>query len=410
VIGLLFAWLVAWSAAAPDFLAISSSRGEGQVAIRAERGWPAVAPAELGQLLSVEVAAPVRGTEVVLAAGRRFDFVLDAVYFRFGDRLFTLAAAPYLARDTLFVPLQWAVEYLPRLVASRFRYDSARTRLVELPDAGAVARSGSTGVTGAPASPRPPPAPAALGGTSRRRHVIALDPGHGGPDVGMVGPLGRRPFLYEKDVTLAVARDVADELSRRGIGAVLTRTRDTLIALEDRGRIARANGADLFVSIHVNAANRRWRDAAGARGFETYFLSEAKTEDARRVAAMENESMRFEHRTRAGGDPMQFILNDLRQNEHLRESSKLAEVVERELGRVHPGEERGVKQAGFAVLATSYMPAVLIEIGFGSNYDEAKYLTGSSGQQRLARGIAAGIASYVAAYDRRLDPGPVDPQ
>jgi len=410
VIPLLVAWLVAWSAAPPDFLAISSSRGEGQVSIRAERGWPAVAPVELGQLLSVEVSPPAHGTAEVLAGGRRFDFVLDAVYFRFGDHLFTLASAPYLARDTLFVPLQWAVEYLPRLLAGRFRYDSARARLVELPGAGAVARGGSTDAGGAAAA-RPPAAPAATGGTVRRPHIIALDPGHGGPDVGMVGPLGRRAFLYEKDVTLAVARDVAEELARRGINAVLTRTSDTLIALEDRGRVARINGADLFVSIHVNAANRRWRDAAGARGFETYFLSEAKTEDARRVAAMENESMRFERRAGArGGDPMQFILNDLRQNEHLRESSKLAEVVERELGRVHPSEERGVKQAGFAVLATSYMPAVLIEIGFGSNYDEAKYLTGSSGQQRLARGIAQGIASYVAAYDRRLAPSPAEQQ
>jgi len=409
VTAILVAWLVAWWAAAPDFLAVSSSRGEGQVQIRAERGWPAVAPVELGQLLSVEVSAPAHGTVEVQAGGRRFDFVLDAVYFRFGDRLFTLASAPYLARDTLFVPLQWAVEYLPRLLAGRFRYDTARTRLVELPGAGAVARGGSTDAGGVVAPSRPSPAPAALGGTVRRRHIVALDPGHGGPDVGMIGPLGRRAFLQEKEVTLAVARDVADELARRGIGCVLTRTRDTLIALEDRGRIARANGADLFVSVHVNAANRRWRDAAGARGFETYFLSEAKTEDARRVAAMENESMRFERRTGGGGgDPMQFILNDLRQNEHLRESSKLAEVVERELGRVHPGEERGVKQAGFAVLATSYMPAVLIEIGFGSNYDEAKYLTGLSGQQRLARGIAQGIVSYLAAYDRRLAPSPAE--
>jgi N-acetylmuramoyl-L-alanine amidase len=408
MIALLIAWLAAWAAAAPEFLTVSSSRGEGQVAIRDERGWPAVAPVELGQLLSVEVSPPVQGTAEVLVGGRRFDFVLDAMYFRFGDRLYTLAAAPYVARDTLFVPLQWAVEYLPRLLAGRFRYDTARARLVELPRArAAIAPGDSAGAAGTSA---PPPATAATG-VVRRRHVVALDPGHGGVDVGMLGPLGRRPFLREKDVTLAVARDVADELTRRGIGAVLTRTTDTLIALADRGRVARADGADLFVSIHVNAANRQWRDAAAARGFETYFLSEARTEDARRVAAMENESMRFERGAGArSGDPMQFILNDLRQNEHLRESSKLAEIVERELGRVHPGEARGVKQAGFAVLATSYMPAVLIEIGFGSNYDEAKYLTGAPGQRRLARGIAQGIASYLAAYDRRLAPSSAGPQ
>jgi N-acetylmuramoyl-L-alanine amidase len=353
------------------------------------------------------VSRPARGAAEVLAGGRRFDFVIDAVYFRFGDHLFTLASAPYVARDTLFVPLQWAVEYLPRLVAGRFRYDTAHTRLVELPvRRNPVARGGSSDTAARAAALRPAPAPAASRSTVRR-HVVALDPGHGGPDVGMVGPLGRRPFLYEKNVTLAVARDVAEELARRGITAVLTRTTDTLISLEDRGRIARADGADLFVSIHVNAANRQWRDAAGARGFETYFLSEAKTEDARRVAAMENESVRFEQ---GGGaardDPMRFIVNDLRQNEHLRESSKLAEVVERELGQVHPSEERGVKQAGFVVLATAYMPAVLVELGFGSNYDEAKYLTGSVGQHRLARGIAQGIVRYLAAYDRRLAPSP----
>jgi N-acetylmuramoyl-L-alanine amidase len=397
VTALLVAWLVAGSAAAPGFLTVSSSRGERNVAIRAERGWPAVAPVELGQVLSVEVSRPSRGVAQVLAGGSRFDFVLDAVYFRFGDHIFTLASAPYVARDTLFVPLQWAVEYLPRLVAGRFRYDTARTRLVELPsDADAIASTGSSPPrTRAPAATQEAP----------RRHIVALDPGHGGPDVGMVGPLGRRPFLYEKNVTLAVARDVAQELTRRGIGVVLTRTTDTLIDLEDRGRIAQAAGADLFVSIHVNAANPGWRDAASARGFETYFLSEARTEDARRVAAMENESMRFERGGAAARDgPMQFILNDLRQNEHLRESSKLAEVVESSLGRVHPSEARGVRQAGFVVLATTYMPAVLVEIGYGSNYAEAKYLTSTAGQHRLARGIAQGIANYLAAYDRRLAP------
>jgi len=233
--------------------------------------------------------------------------------------------------------------------------------------------------------------------------IVAIDPGHGGPDVGMEGPIGARPFLREKDVTLAVARALADELGRRGIRTVLTRTRDTLIALRDRGRIAGADSADLFVSIHVNAANPRWRDAKGARGFETYFLAEARTEDARRVARMENESVRFE----TGDDTPQggaigFILNDLAQNEHLRESSRLAELIEASLGRSHPSESRGVKQAGFAVLATSYMPAVLVELGFGSNPDEARFLTGAAGQRRLARAIADGVQRYLVEYERRV--------
>jgi N-acetylmuramoyl-L-alanine amidase len=238
------------------------------------------------------------------------------------------------------------------------------------------------------------------------RHVVALDPGHGGPDVGMLGPIGRRKFLREKDVTLAVARDVADELKRRGVDAVLTRTKDTLISLADRGRVAAADSASLFVSIHVNAANPRSRNAALMRGFETYFLAEARTEDARRVERMENESVRFETDAQApSGDPLNYILNDLAQNEHLRESSRLAAIIEDSLQRVHPAEARGVKQAGFAVLATTYMPAVLVEIGYGSNYEEAKFLTSRSGQRRLARGIAGAIVDYLAEYDRRLAGG-----
>jgi N-acetylmuramoyl-L-alanine amidase len=249
-------------------------------------------------------------------------------------------------------------------------------------------------------APRPPAAARASG--LRLSHVVAIDPGHGGPDVGMLGPIVGRKFLREKDVTLAVARALAAELRRRGVGVAMTRTTDTLIGLEDRGRIARAQHADLFVSIHVNAANPHWRDAKGARGFETYFLAEARTEDARRVARMENESMCFEGNGGAGNAPMQFILNDLLQNEHLRESSRLAAIVERSLSRVEPGEARGVKQAGFAVLATSYMPAVLVEVGFGSNPSEARYLTSVGGQQQLARAIADGVVSYLVEYERRL--------
>ncbi|MBI4542868.1 MAG: N-acetylmuramoyl-L-alanine amidase [Gemmatimonadetes bacterium] len=381
-----------WGWATPLVVTVASSRGERRVPVRVERGFPAVAAADLAPVLSLEAATPRAGAASVRVVGRSFDFVLDAPYFRFQGRLYPLVAGPYVARDTLFVPLQWVVESLPRLLESRYRFDTTRFRLEELPEALARPPSRPLPLAG------PPPGP----GPARRR-IVALDPGHGGPDVGMVGPIGTGPFLREKQVTLAVARAVAEELARRGIGAVLTRTKDTLIALRDRGRVARARGADLFLSIHVNAANPRWRDAEGARGVETYFLAEARTEDALRVAQMENESVRFE--TTAGapsGDPLAFILNDLAQNEHLRESSRMAELVQGTVARVHPGESRGVKQAGFMVLATSFMPAVLIEIGFGSNYPEARFLTGATGQRRIARAIADGVERYLEEYERRL--------
>jgi hypothetical protein len=95
---------------------------------------------------------------------------------------------------------------------------------------------------------------------------------------------------------------------------------------------------------------------------------------------MENEVVKFETRTAArGGDPLSFLLNDMAQNEHLRESNELAELIQRRIGSVHPGPSRGVKQAGFRVLVTAFMPAVLVEIGFGTNASEASYMTDPNG-------------------------------
>jgi N-acetylmuramoyl-L-alanine amidase len=187
---------------------------------------------------------------------------------------------------------------------------------------------------------------------------------------------------------------------------VYTRTKDTLIALADRGRIANQSNGDVFISIHVNAANPHWRDPAAARGFETYFLAEAKTEDARRVEEMENESVRFEASTVVpADDPLNFILSDMIQNEHLRESSDLAGIVQRHLALVHPGPSRGVKQAGFRVLVTAFMPAVLVEIGFGTNAAEAELLASSVKQRAMARAIADATTEYLGRYQRRISGG-----
>jgi N-acetylmuramoyl-L-alanine amidase len=242
--------------------------------------------------------------------------------------------------------------------------------------------------------------------TPGRPHLVVVDAGHGGPDNGMSGPIGSSHPIYEKDITLAVARKVASALHSRGIDVIMTRTRDTLIALSDRGKIANEHHGDLFLSIHVNAANPEWKDPAAARGFETYFLAEAKTEDAKRVAQMENEAVRFE--TNADGtknDPLNFILNDMKQNQHLRESSELADIIQRRLAKIHPGPDRGVKQAGFRVLVTAYMPAVLVEIGFGTNAAEARFLNNPTDQRAIAQSIASATAAYLARFERRIGTG-----
>jgi N-acetylmuramoyl-L-alanine amidase len=264
-------------------------------------------------------------------------------------------------------------------------------------------RSAAVAPRPAPAEPRPelpaPAAPPAVRAGALSGRVVVIDAGHGGPDAGMRGPAVNGEPLTEKAITLGVAHALRAALAERGVSAVMTRTRDTLIALADRGRIANASRGDLFVSVHVNAANPGWRDPAGVRGFETYFLSEARTEDARQVAERENESVRYEAAPAANdGDPLRFIVSDLAQNAHLRASSRLAEAVQRRLGRVHPGPSRGVHQAGFKVLVTAAMPAVLVEVGFGSNPSEAAYLASERGQAAIAAAIADAVVEHLGRY------------
>ncbi|MDX2192337.1 MAG: N-acetylmuramoyl-L-alanine amidase, partial [Gemmatimonadales bacterium] len=260
----------------------------------------------------------------------------------------------------------------------------------------------------------PPAAPAAAAATAvapsrapglRASHVVTVDAGHGGVDPGNPGlhfPRG----IHEKHVTLAVALKLREELVRRGIGVRMTRTRDTLVDLRDRGPRCDTD-CDLFVSLHVNALPRR-RGYTEVRGFETYFLAEAKTEDAERVARMENEAIRFEAKREAETrlDGIDFILKDLQLNEHLRESERAAVAVQERLGRVHHGPDRGVKQAGFMVLTTASRPAILVEMGYSTNARDAALLSTPDGQAALARALADAVVDYLRDYERKTGAAP----
>jgi N-acetylmuramoyl-L-alanine amidase len=229
--------------------------------------------------------------------------------------------------------------------------------------------------------------------------LVVIDAGHGGVDPGARGPAGTR----EKDVTLAVARRLAELLRRDADYEVrLTRDSDSLIALRDRARLAnRWRGDDrggvrpaVFISIHANAH----RDRA-TRGFETYILSDAKTADARRVAEMENAAQQFEEPSEAPASDLSFILTDLRQNLYVHESSSWAEMIQRRIRPSHPGPDRGVKQAGFVVLDGAFMPAVLVELGFISNSREEKMLADGEVQKQFAAQLALAVRDFFQHYE-----------
>jgi len=289
-------------------------------------------------------------------------------------------------------------EVIPRYGGGYF-YDVAQGELRTFALT-AVSRAPAPAVTAAP--PQAPVRTRAAPRSSAPK-VVVIDAGHGGPDRGMIGPIGTPAWFTEKDVTLSVAKKLATVLRARGFEVLMTRTTDTLIALSDRGRMANSNHGDVFISIHCNAPGSNTAAGARERGFETYFLAEAKTEDERRVQDMENESVKFETGANAPkGDPLNFIITDMAQNEDLRESSDLAQTIQQGLIDVHPGPNRGVQQANFAVLRGSYMPAVLVEIGFGSNQSEATYLSDQANQRALARNIAVSVIAYLAHYDSRI--------
>jgi N-acetylmuramoyl-L-alanine amidase len=349
-------------------------------------------------------AALTIGTSIVTVSdGSRFVLV--------GDRVLVLPVAITQRGGRWLASRALVTDVLPRTV-SGLLFDVDANELRRFGTATA-----SRGTEPA-ASPRPTPATTAAPSitapaaaepnataprTLSRRHVVVVDAGHGGRDPGMSGPIGGGPRVQESRITLAVSLALREALVSRGVSVVMTRTRDTLIALADRGKIANQAKGDLFLSIHVNAANLRWKDPAGARGFETYFLAEAKTEDERRVAAMENEVVRFETAAETSSDdPLGFLLRDMAQNEHLRESAELAQEVQSRIGPVHPGASRGVKQAGFRVLVGAFMPAVLVEIGFGTNPGDASWMATPARQRELANVLADAVLTYLARYDRKV--------
>lgn len=230
---------------------------------------------------------------------------------------------------------------------------------------------------------------------SRRVQSIVIDAGHGGIDPGAVGRKG----LYEKDVNLAISRVLKDLIEDSlKIKVLLTRDRDVYVSLKERTSIANRNAADLFVSVHCNAHLK----GPPRSGFETYFLSEAKTSDERAVAALENASLKFDNLT-LPGDDISFILYDLAQSAFLEESNRFAENIQGSAEKHLKIPSRGVKQAGFYVLHGAFMPAVLVECAFINNPDEEKLLRQKDFQRQLAVAIYRGIRDYIEDYERRLN-------
>ena len=266
---------------------------------------------------------------------------------------------------------------------------------VPTPTAPATSVPDEVAVENVPVPPAPTPQLPMRSGM--RPLVIAIDAGHGGQDPGALGPTGKR----EKDVTLAMARELARQINATpGMKAYLVRDGDFFIPLPQRARKARANKADMFVSIHADAAENR-----SARGSSVYVLSlrGASSQRARWLADKENSSdLVGGVRLQQVDNTLSSVLLDLAQSGHMKASEDAANHVLDGLKRVGNNHKPNIERANFAVLRTSDMPAMLVETAFISNAEEERRLTDPAYQRKVAGAVLDGVQTY---FTRQPPPG-----
>jgi len=233
-------------------------------------------------------------------------------------------------------------------------------------------------------------------------NAVVIDAGHGGKDFGAIGVNGVR----EKDINLGIALKLGKliEKNLKDLKVVYTRKNDSFVELFKRGKIANENDGRLFISLHCNSTPKKKSDASG---FEIYLLRPGRTQEAIAIAERENSVIQFEDNP----DRYQkltdenFILVSMAHSSYMRYSEKFSGILNEMFSKDLSLTSRGVKQAGFYVLVGASMPSVLIESGFLSNKDDAKYLKSDKGQQEIAESIFNAIKKYKEDYETILQSG-----
>ena len=429
VLGIATSWAIALgapasgSAQAADSLVVRGpDESSFSLPVSGSRGYATVRHEALLQLgWAVEFEAPLLRAQLG-PDGPVVEFSLDSPLFLWDEELLQMVSVPFSSGGGVQIPLQFLVDFLPDRASETYAF-SADERALEVLDESLWPRGGTERRPGErvrgritvrrgladrtgdaslvdPDATDDPFAPTSAQDLEEaqdlEKRVVVIDPGHGGTDPGATGAGGRR----EKDIALAIGRYLQRELrAEEDFEVYLTRDRDVLVPLWGRGARAtelKGDRAGLFLSIHVNAVS-----SPGIRGFETYFLSEARTEDERRVAAMENAPLELEAELDLSDDDdldISSMMRELRNLDHQHWSSFLAEGIQNELEAVHPGPNRGVKQAGLAVITNALMPAVLVEIGYISNREEERVLSRVEFQRQVAGALAQAVRDFFESY------------
>lgn len=240
---------------------------------------------------------------------------------------------------------------------------------------------------------------------SAKDFVVVIDAGHGGHDHGAIDN-----GVREKTINLGVALKLGDMIKKQmeHVKIVYTRDDDTFLSLQARANVANKAHGDLFISIHTNSVDKKNRNRKKISGASTYTLGLHKTDENFAVAQRENSVMVLEKdytTTYQGFDPNStesYIMFELNQNMHMEQSVAFAQLVQSQMVENAGRIDKGVRQAGFWVLAATSMPAVLVELDFICNPDAAKFLGSASGQTKLAKSIFNAFRHYKESFDRQL--------
>ncbi len=227
--------------------------------------------------------------------------------------------------------------------------------------------------------------------------VVVIDAGHGGNDTGAIDN-----GVKEKDINLAVAKRLQEDLQKKikGIKVIMTRSNDTFVSLQGRADIANKNKADLFISIHTNSVDTKNPNRTGVEGASVYALGLHKDKDNLNVAKRENSVIELEkdHEEKYSGfDPSKdesYIIFEMAQKKNLEQSLRFANFAQKQLVSHAGRKDRGVKQAGFWVLWATSMPAVLVELDFICNPRSANFMSSTEGEKKMAAALCNAVEQY----------------
>ncbi len=379
-------------------------------------GYPVI-PAESLEELGWRVEAGDGGRTVLLRhrTGLELELRPGSPFVTWDGLVVQMVDAPYSSGEAFYVPLQLVADLFPGFLPEAYAFEEERALLLaegaelpppeEMPDPGrpvgvvdpdalsaeelpadadeefATADQAEAPEGGEASAERPlVPWSTADGGAASA--VIIIDPGHGGDDTGVAGATG----VEEKEVALSAGLALARILARRpGTEVWLTRERDVAISSQSRSEWAnewRSDRPGAFISIHANAVP----DRVGVRGFETYFLADAQTEQEQRVVEAEGASY---------GDTLPYDPTVL---EYREASSALAGEVQWELGEFHPGPDRGVRRGPLPSLLGVRMAAVAVEVGFLTNPEEERLLVEDDFHRDVAEAIGRAVDRFLEAY------------